>query len=139
MYGNLQTFPRSTAKPMTDRRKSIFLLHLSRESVCVMMTGTGAQLELVLLVLLVVLLVLLVYPGSGDPWAADVDSCACMAWARCRDPVHSPVCVKLGRLAVWPGFKGRETGCRPVSPWSGRSCWWCWWWWWRRGVDAATT
>lgn len=43
MYGNLQTFPRSTAKPMTDKRKSIFLLHLSLESVCVM-TDTGAAL-----------------------------------------------------------------------------------------------
>lgn len=54
MYGNLQTFPRSTAKPMTDKRKSIFLLHLSLESVCVM-TGAGAAL-------------LELHAAFGEPW-----------------------------------------------------------------------
>lgn len=54
MYGNLQTFPRSTAKPMTDKRKSIFLLHLSLESVCVMTDSGAALLEL--------------YAAFGEPW-----------------------------------------------------------------------
>ena len=99
MYGNLQTFPRSTAKPMTDKRKSIFLLHLSRESVWVM-TGTGAEL-------------VLVYPSLGDPWAAAVDSCP----GKVGRTVNQCLC----EVRNTAGFKGKEIVCKPVSAQSGRS------------------